>query len=108
MGDEGFCIGVCEELGDFGGEGKGGGFGSSSDELGVAEGAKWFVVSADDVLDGVGRAVILFTELEAALGSFLVVAVSTDDFEFSGDVEFALVSGFDTGLGGLALSKNWT
>ena len=60
-GDEvrkkGFDVGVLEELGDFGGEGEGGGFGSASDELGVAEGTELFVVSADDVLDGVLSAV---------------------------------------------------
>ena len=51
--DKGFDVGVGEELGNFGGAGEGGVFGSAAEELGVAERAEGFVVAADDVLDGV-------------------------------------------------------
>ena len=101
---KGFGVGMLKELGDLGGEWKGGGFGSSSDELGVAEGAEGFVVSADDVLDGVLGAVFFYSKLGAA---FFVAGVVADDLEFGDDVKFALVGGFNAWLGCLAKVVNW-
>ncbi len=106
-GDEvrkkGFDVGVLEELGDFGGEREGGGFRSAAKELGVAEGAERFVVSTDDVLDGVLGTVFFLGKLEAA---FFFASVVTDNLEFRGDVKFALVGGFNAWLGRLAKVVN--
>ena len=41
-------------------------------------------------------------------GALFFADVVADDFEFGGDVEFALVGGFDAGLGGLALVMDGT
>ena len=57
MGEKNLDVGILQKFRDFFGDGEGGGFGSSSDELGVAEGPEWVVVSADDVLNGVLGAV---------------------------------------------------
>lgn len=65
--------------------------------MGLAKGAEGLVVAADDVLDGVLRAVFGCGKLGAAL----IFAVGADNFEFGGDVEFALVGGFDAVWGAL-------
>ena len=102
---EGLYIGVLKELGDFCGEGEGEVFGSAAEELGVAEGARWLVVAAKDVLDGVLGCIVsfVFGELGAA---FVFAVILADDVEFGVDGEFALISGFNAGLGKLALSKD--
>ena len=96
VGDVGLDGGVGEQLGDFGGERKGEVFGSAAEELGVAEGAGGFAVLAEDVLDSVLGAVVLFTKLEATLFFTFVLA---DDVEFGVDGEFALGAEFGSGWG---------
>ena len=98
--EKGSDVGILDEFGNLCGEGEGEVFGSAAEELGVAEGAEGFVVSADDVLDGVLCAVFFEGKLGAA---FFFAGVVADDLEFGGDVEFALVGGFYPRLGCLAL-----
>ena len=92
-------FGLLEKLGDFGGKGKRLFFGSAAEELGFAECAWDFAVLAEDVLDGVLGAVVLFSELEAAFGVGLGFTVVADDVEFSVDGEFALGAEFGSGWG---------
>ena len=57
----------------------------------ASEGSGGFAVLAEDVLDGILGAVVLFTELEAAV---FVAFVLADDVEFGVDGEFALRAEF--------------
>jgi hypothetical protein len=68
--------------------------------LGLAVGAWGFAVLAEDVLDGVLGAVVLFGEVGAAV---FVAFVLADDVEFGVDGEFALGAEFLFRGGGLAL-----
>ena len=91
---------IFDEGGDFGGEGEGGWDTAAAGLLGLAEGAGWFTVAAEDVLDGVLRTVVLLTEADAA---FVIAVVLADDIQFSMNVEVTLVVGFDARFGLVAL-----
>lgn len=108
VGEKGSDARLFQELGDFGGDGEGGGIRVAAEELGVAERAERLVVAAEDVLDSVLSAAFCCSYLWAALGVVLVLAVGANDFEFCGDVEFTLIGGFDARLGSLALVMDGT